>query len=117
VGQLINVGQTVSDASREGARLAARSQTDNVSDVEDWVRDYLANSYPNVASGIWDSALTVSVTDSADHVLTGTEPSALEEGELVQVEVSLTFNSVRWFHGAGFGSNKVLTTTTAARRE
>ena len=117
VGQLMNVAQTVSDAAREGARLAARRQTSDVSQVVQCVTDYLAYSYPNVSSENWGSIVTVEVNNAAGATVTGTGLSDITAGDKVQVKVSLTFASVRWLKGTGFGANKVLTTTTVARRE
>ena len=46
-GQFVNVGQTVSNASREGARIAAKQSTANVSTVQTAVLNYVTGLYPN----------------------------------------------------------------------
>ena len=49
-GQFVNVGQAVSSASREDARLAARFDTLNVTDVESSVLSYLPLLLPQFPS-------------------------------------------------------------------
>jgi Flp pilus assembly protein TadG len=117
VGQLANVAQTISEASREGARLAARNVTTNVSEVEDFVRDYVSNSYPGIPEDTLDSSLTIRVTDSSGNAISGGALDSVAQSEPIFVEVELPFDAVRWFQGISFGNNRILATTTMARRE
>ncbi len=116
VGQYINTAQTVSDAAREGARLAARNGTLNVATVENWVRDYVANSYPGVSTENVAAAMDVKVTNSGTEVAAG-DLSALSSGTPLEVEITLNFNAVRWMNGVLFSHDRMLQTTSVARRE
>lgn len=71
VGQFVNVGQTVSNASREGARVAARNDTLNVSEVEISVLGYLANSFPGVPPSALGAAVQVNVGDANGAAIPG----------------------------------------------
>src|SRR5687768_3502192 len=65
VGQYANMYQKVSDASRHGARVAAKYGTTTTAQVEAAVMDYLEQACPNVGDGTLDSATTVTVMNSA----------------------------------------------------
>jgi Flp pilus assembly protein TadG len=112
VGQYVNVYQTVSNASREGARVAARQSTANVSDVTTAVSDYLTGTNANLPS----SAVSVSVTNAGSAV-TGTNLAAIAAGSPISVQVDVAFDSVRWLNGFTFLNGRTATTTTITRRE
>ncbi len=112
VGQFINLGQTVSNASREGARIAARQTTGNVSSVETAVANYLANLHPNIPA----SAVTTTVADG-NATLSGGGINAVAEGSPVSVQVSVAYDSVRWIKGLPFLTGRSVTSSTVARRE
>jgi Flp pilus assembly protein TadG len=116
VGQLVNVSHTVSNASREGARTAARGTTTNVSAVKSVVSTYLHNSFPNVAPETLDAATQVNVKNSAGQSLAG-DLSMLPAGEPISVEVIFGFQPVRWLRSITHFSSKTLNTTTIMRRE
>ncbi len=116
VGQFMNVGQAVNNASREGARRASRDTVTNVSEVRDSVKTYLANTYPNVTSSVLDSALTVTVRDSSETVLTG-DLTAVPSGDKISVEVLFQYEIVRWTSGFSAVDGKSLRTKTVMRRE
>ena len=109
--QVVNVSQQVSSASRRGARMAARNTTHNVSEVDNFVANYIAGNLPNASS------LQVHVSNSSGVHLTGSELNAIPAGAPVAVEVSLNFDTVRWFRHFVSLDNKVLQTTTTVRRE
>jgi len=117
VGQFVNAGQVVSDASREGARLAARADTTSVDEVESAVLTYLGNCYPNMSSEALATATGVSVTDAEGDTISGTNLSSVATGAAINVDVTFQFDAVRWLNGVNFAANKVLQTTTMARRE
>lgn len=116
VGQFINVGQTVSNASREGARRASRDTVLNVSEVESSVKTYLENAFPGVSAGQIDGATTVTVWDSTGTVLTG-DLTAVPSGASVWVKVDFQYSAVRWTYGFSAVNNQTLSTTTVMRRE
>jgi Flp pilus assembly protein TadG len=117
VGQFINVSQTVSNASREGARMAARYRTENVTDVENAVSNYLAECFPNVSETTLDSAVQVSVRDGLGNTIPSGNLTTVATGSAVQVEVSVSFNAVRWLGGVAVLNDQSLVTTTRTRRE
>ena len=112
VGQFVNVGQSVSNASREGARVAARQTTTNVSQVENAVKDYLTDMHPNLPS----SAVQVTVA-SAGNPLAGADLAAVATGTSISVQVVVQFDPVRWMGGFAFLDGRTLTKTTVSRRE
>jgi Flp pilus assembly protein TadG len=109
--QVVNVSQQVSSASRRGARLAARNTTGNVSQVQDFVADYVTGNLPQA------SAIQVYVSNSSGVHLSGSELNSIPSGAPLAVEVSLNFDSVRWLRHFVALDNKVLQTTTTVRRE
>lgn len=112
LGQFVNVGQSVSNASREGARMAARQTTANVSTVQNAVTTYLTDMHPHLPS----SAIQVSVTDGGTAV-TGTGISNVATGAPVSVQVVVQFAPVRWINGLALLNGRTLTRSTVTRRE
>ena len=117
VGQFVNGGQVISNASQKGARLAARNATRNVSEVESSVRGYLANSFPGVPPATLDAAVQVNVADAAGDALPGGDLTTISTGSPVSVKVVLQFDSVRWLNAIGLLDNRTLGVTTVMRRE
>lgn len=116
VGQFANCYQKVSDASREGARTAARSGTSDVSSVETAVLDYLGDMFPNVSESTLRSAVQVTVRNSSGTV-TGSDLGSTSTGSRVDVEVSLQFDSVRWISGLQILGGWNVQATGMMRRE
>ncbi len=112
VGQFVNVGQSVSNASREGARVAARQATTNVSQVQTAVSNYLTDMHPNLPS----SAVQVTVA-GAGNPLAGADLAAVATGTSISVQVVVQFDPVRWMDGFTFLDGRTLTKTTVSRRE
>ncbi len=112
VGQFVNVGQSVSNASREGARVAARQTTTNVSQVQNAVANYLTDMHPNLPS----SAVQVTVAGAGNPV-TGAGLAAVATGTPISVQVVVQFDPVRWMNGFTFLNGRTLTKTTVSRRE
>jgi len=117
VSQFLNVGQTVSNASREGARRASDYSVSDVATVTTTVRNYLAASFPNLNSSQINSAATITVRDSSGGTITGSGLGNVASGATISVEVSLTYNSVRWISGFPGLNGKTISTTTLMRRE
>ena len=112
VGQFVNVGQSVSNASREGARVAARQATTNVSKVEAAVKNYLTDMHTNLPS----SAVQVTVVNSGSTVA-GADLATVATGSTISVQVVVQFDAVRWINGLTFLNGRTVTRTTMSRRE
>ncbi len=113
VGQFVNVGQTVSNVSRKGARLAARNTTLNTSEVEAAVSSYVTAIYPSIPA----SAIQVTVLDGAGGAIAGADLTTINTGSPISVQVVLQFDPVRWLTGLTLLDNRTITTTTVTRRE
>ncbi len=113
VGQFVNVGQSVSNASREGARVAARQTTTNVSAVQTAVSDYLTDMHPNLPS----SAVQVTVAVASGSPIVGAGLAAVATGSSISVQVVVQFDPVRWMNGFTFLNGRTLTKATVSRRE
>jgi len=116
VGQFANVYQKVSDASREGARVAARNGTGSASQVQEAVMNYLAETSPDSSSAALVAATTVSLSDAAGSPISGSTLSAVSTGSPVMVRVTVNFDSVRWIgHLPGLNGSQITATTTMRR--
>jgi Flp pilus assembly protein TadG len=115
VGQFANVYQKISDASREGARVAVRYETQTTSQVESAVINYLSN----VSGG--DSPLVaaakVQVTDSVGNPVPGSDLTMISSGSQVRVRVSLVYDPVRWIKGIPGLNGRQIAATTIMRHE
>src|SRR5262245_22726128 len=112
LGQFINVGQSTSNASREGARVAVRRTTTNVSKVQTAVTNYMTEMHPGLPS----SAVQVNVFQGANAV-TGGDIATVAEGVPVTVQVTVQFEPGRWLKGLPFLNNRTLTNSSIMRRE
>lgn len=99
-GRLVMVQQILTNASREGARMAVLDGATKAS-VENWVSDYLNNTSV--------SGHTVTVTPA--------NLAAAGYGEPVTVTVSVTFDQVSWLPSPMFLKGRQMTATTVMRRE
>ena len=117
VGQFVNVNQVVSNASREGARVACKFDTTNSATVTAAVENYLAAFYPGQSSGAISAATTVSVTNDAGTPVAGGDITTIAEGDPVRVVVSFQFDTVRWMQGMTYLTGQNVTTTTIMRRQ
>jgi Flp pilus assembly protein TadG len=116
VGQFANVYQKVSDASREGARIASRFGTASTAQVEAAVMDYLEQATPNVAPATLDAATTVTVMSSDGSTMSGSMTS-IPSGSQVRVQVTMQFDPVRLISGISELDGSEITTTTMMRRD
>ncbi len=116
VGQYINVTQTLSNASRIGARQACRDASTQTSTVVNAVRDYIAEAFPQYETADLASAIRVSV-----HRANGTpvvsDLNTIPSGEQLFVRVSMQFAAVRWMGNIDFWSFELPTMECYARRE
>ena len=117
VGQYVNVGQVVNNASREGGRYACRDNVTTVSDVTTKVQNYMASAFPNVSAGDLNAALTVTVRDENNAVIPGGDLTNISSGSGVSVQVTLQYTPVRWMSGFLDLTGSSLSTTTLMRRE
>jgi Flp pilus assembly protein TadG len=101
-GRAIMVQQILTNASREGARLAVLdSTTPTASTVTSKVNTYLQNA------GISGAAVTIDPT----------EPTSAANGDPVTVTVQVSYNNVSWLPTPWFLGSKTLTAKTIMRRE
>ena len=113
VGQSIYVAQVVNEASREGARQAARFDTTSESTVRNTVISFIQNSFPSVGGG----DVSVDFTNSAGDAVESGNLTNVASGSPVTVQVALQYDSVRWIPGfIGLGG-RTIATTTVMRRE
>lgn len=116
VGQFANMYQKVSDASRYGARVAAKNGTSTTAAVETAVMNYLQQACPNVPAGTLDAATTVTVMDSAGTTMSGSL-AAVTTGSQLRVQVTMQFEPVRFISGFEGLDGSQITTTTMMRRQ
>lgn len=99
-GRMVMVQQVLTNASREGARIAVLDGA-TASDVTTAVQNYLA--------GASVSGATVTVTPNP--------PSSAGYGEPVTVSVSVGFDQVSWLPAPMFLGGRQLTASSVMRRE
>jgi Flp pilus assembly protein TadG len=99
-GRMVMVQQVITNASREGARLAVLDGT-TTSDVTSAVQNYL----------------TGGAVEGATVTVTPAPPSSAGYGEPVTVTVNVPFNQVSWLPTPMFLSGKEMSATTVMRRE
>ena len=102
-GRAIMVQQVVTNASREGARVAVLDGSTSA-EVYDKVRKYLES-----ASIPMNTAAKVSVVPDP--------PSSAGYGEPVSVSVSVPYSSISWVPGASHLKGVTLDATSVMRRE
>jgi len=99
-GRMVMVQQVITNASREGARIAILDNS-TTAEVTTAVQNYLQSASISGAS--------VSVTPDP--------PSSAGYGAPVTVNVSIPFNQVSWLGSPMFLGGTTLTATTVMRRE
>jgi Flp pilus assembly protein TadG len=99
-GRMIMVQQIITNASREGARMAVLdgATTDSVQTA---VQTYLRGA----------------TVGSADVAVSPSPPSSAGYGEPVTVTVSINFNQVSWLPSPMFLGGQALSAATVMRRE
>jgi Flp pilus assembly protein TadG len=110
-GRMVMVEQIITNASREGARMAVldpstTSSTSWHDQIVSAVTTYLTNAgIPNVTS----NCVTVNPNDPS--------ASSVKPGDPVTVTVTIPFNQVSWLPTPLFLGGKNLTASTVMRRE
>jgi Flp pilus assembly protein TadG len=117
MGQYANTYQTVSDASREGARLATQHDTATTSEVQAAVMSYLAESLPGTSTETFASAAEVTVTDGLGNTISNGDLTKLATGSQINVQVTLLYGSVRWLGGFAGLDGQQIAATSMMRRE
>ncbi|OHB72075.1 MAG: hypothetical protein A2V70_20925 [Planctomycetes bacterium RBG_13_63_9] len=108
-GRMVMVQQVLTNASREGARVAVLDGT-TILEIETKVEDYLT------AARI--SGATVEVVAIDDQTDAEKPFGASDYADTINVTVSIPFDQVSWLPSSFFGNeDKVLTATTSMRRE
>jgi len=101
-GRMVMVQQVITNASREGARLAVLDGA-NFEEINSQVNDYLNSASIN--------AVNAMVTVEPD------PPTSAGFGEPITVSVSIAFSKVSWLPSPMYLGGKTLTATTVMRRE
>jgi Flp pilus assembly protein TadG len=99
-GRMVMVYQILTNASREGARVAVLDGA-TTSGVTSQVDNYMTDG------GITGSTVTI----------TPNPPSSAQYGDPVTVTVSVPFNQVSWLPSPMYLGGKTLTSSTVMRRE
>lgn len=100
LGRAIVVQQLLTNASREGARIAGYNTTLTTSTVTTAVNTYLSND------GITGATTTVSPS-----------PASVAGGQSISVTVSIPFNSVSWLTSPFYLGGQTLQATSVMYRE
>ncbi len=111
-GRAMMVGQLVTNASREGARLAIIDETTNA-DVINHIESFLQQ-----AAGIdsSDLTITINVTPAPGNPNPGNQVGNANPRDLVTVFVSVPFNKVSYISG-NYLNGKTLSGRSAMRHE
>ena len=117
VGQYVNVAQTVSNASREGVRLACRRTTESIDDVEEGVEAYLSNVFPQLSDDQLDGAVTVIVRLEKDNNIQEGNLNTVKSGDPLSVEVAIDYGHIRWMKGVSVWLGEYNRSTSVGRRE
>lgn len=106
-GRMVMVQQILTNASREGARIAVLEGSTN-SEVQDAVVEYC-------------EAGRVTLSDSNVEILnesgTAMDISTAEFGDAVNVTVSVAFQDVSWLPSPMFAGNRTLHASSVMRKE
>jgi Flp pilus assembly protein TadG len=112
--QYVNAAQIVTNASRRGARLAARDETVTAAEVQADVTTFLTGAFPGLSGS---SAISVQVVDGAGVTIANGDLNTISAGSPIRVDVSLDFDSIRWLSHFSTLDSQTLQTTTISRRE
>ena len=111
-GRAMMVSQLVTNAAREGARLAIVGGSTN-SDVQNAINSFLAESV-NVGSG--DVTTTITITPASGNPNPNNQIASSNTRDLISVRVSVPFSKVSFIPG-DFLEGKSLVGRASMRRE
>lgn len=117
VAQYINLAQSVTNSSRQGARIASRDATETVQQVESAVLTFFEQSFPKTPTEVLEAAVVVDVLHIDGSPILDGDLQTIESGEPFSVSVNFDFDAVRWFKGLDYFGSEVRSSTTIARRE
>lgn len=101
-GRMVMIQQVITNASREGARMAVLDGA-SASSVKSSVVTYMANG-----------GVTISTSDVT---INPSDPTTAAAGNPVTVTVSLPFSQVSWLPSPMFLGSRQMTASTVMRRE
>jgi Flp pilus assembly protein TadG len=107
LGRAFMVGQLVSNASREGARLSILDGQTNTS-VSNAVRNFLQQS-----AGTRPADVNVTIT--VNSATAGNQVASSQAGDLITVTVAVPFSKVSFFPPMFLGSSSLRATCTMQR--
>ena len=116
LGQFINTGQVVSNASRVGVRKATKFETHNTSLVTDEVVDYISQHVPGLSRSTIANATTVTVK-AQETVINGAPIAYVSSGQRLDVSVSFNYQAVRWVPFLTTLHGRSLVSTSMMRKE
>jgi hypothetical protein len=116
MGQFVNTGQVVSNASRVGVRKATQIETRYTSLIEEEVIDYISEHVPGLSRATIAGATTVTVK-SAGTSISGATLATTPSGQRLDVSVTFNYASVRWFPALTPLNGRSLAATSMMRRE
>ena len=111
-GRALMVSQLVTNAAREGVRLASLDGTTN-SEVEETIRNFLTGS-ANVPTG--DVAITISITPATGNPNPSNQVADANVRDQINVQVGIPFNSVS-FTGGNYLTGKTIIGSATMRHE
>jgi Flp pilus assembly protein TadG len=105
IGRAVMVQQIITNASREGARLAVLPGA-TATDVSTRVEEILSSSTV--------SGATVQILDEGGSEI---DPQTAEYGDVIKVTVSVPFSEVSWLPASTYFGGRTLTASTVMRTE
>ncbi len=100
-GRMVMVQQTLTNSSREGARLAVVDGA-TVDSVKDVVENYLSSA---------------AVAVDRNNILVSPDPATTTFGDPITVTISVPYSDVSWLPTPTFLGNTTITATSGMRRE
>ena len=117
VGQFIVTKQNLCNASRIGARHAAKDGTSNISEVEEVISEYFNDAFPSLTDSEISDVFQLVIRDSNGTTIEGDGLSEFESGEILVVEVDLDFSMVQWLDKVNYWNLELEPITSTSRRE
>ena len=117
MGQYANVYQKVSNASREGGRVAAKHNTSSTAQVEEAVMGHLTDALPGTSSAVLASATQVNITDAQGSPIAGGDLTKLAAGSELHVQVTLQYSVLRWIAVFDWLDGQIPAATAVVLRE
>jgi len=115
IAQYINLAQMVTQASREGGRIASRKATGSIDDVEAALTEYFGNCFPNLSREDLSDAVTYRLLNEDGAQVTDLAQTV--SGDAYSIEVTFDYQYVRWLNGLDYWDGTVNNSTTFFRRE